>query len=366
MNIIFVLIIFTTIVLVHELGHFWAARRAGIKVEEFSIGMGPRLLKFKKGETLYSLKLFPIGGSCRMLGEEYDEEGKEMEQNPRSFNAASRGWRAVVLIGGAALNIAFALIIAVIVALFRFDTDPVVSTIDESSPFYIAGAEVGDRITHIDGRRIRVSGDVQLALLRSDGSPIEVTVDRGGESYTLTTTPFRNEADTRWMIGFGMGTVFGVFSDIPEGWAEQGGVRQLGFFESVGAGAQNLGFVVRATFTAIGRLFTHGIGELMGPIGMVDVVGGDLSDIATEHGFAATFWPIMHFTMFLSVSLGILNLMPIPALDGGRLVFLAVESIRKKALSPELEGKINLAGFVLMMGLILLVAFNDIQRIFSS
>ncbi|MCL2753766.1 MAG: site-2 protease family protein, partial [Defluviitaleaceae bacterium] len=147
MNIIFVLIIFTTIVLVHELGHFWAARRAGIKVEEFSIGMGPRLLKFKKGETLYSLKLFPIGGSCRMLGEEYDEEGKEMEQNPRSFNAASRGWRAVVLIGGAALNIAFALIIAVIVALFRFDTDPVVSTIDESSPFYIAGAEVGDRIT---------------------------------------------------------------------------------------------------------------------------------------------------------------------------------------------------------------------------
>ena len=366
MNIIFVLIIFTTIVLVHELGHFWAARRAGIKVEEFSIGMGPRLLKFQRGETLYSLKLFPIGGSCRMLGEEYDEEGNELERSPRSFNAASRGWRAIVMVAGAVLNIALALIIAVIMALFRQDADPVINHFAEDSPFYAAGAEVGDRITHIDGRRIRVFGDVQLAMLRADGSPVDITVNRDGAVHTLTTTPFRDRADTRWLLGFNAGVVYGVFADAPDDISDNPALRQMGFFGSVGKGVNDLGFILRATAVSLGRIFTYGIGELMGPIGMVDTVGGELSEIATVHGIGATLWPVLFYTMVLSVSLGVLNLLPIPALDGGRLVFLAVEAIRKKPLSPEVEGKINLVGFAALMGLILIVAFNDIQRIFSS
>ncbi|MCL2576407.1 MAG: site-2 protease family protein [Defluviitaleaceae bacterium] len=364
MNILFVLLIFTIIVLVHELGHFWAARRAGIQVEEFSIGMGPRILKFKRGETIYSLKALPLGGSCRMLGEDEDEEGNV---NERSLNRKPIGWRVLVMAGGSVMNFALALIIAIIMSLFTTYAEPtVVNFTGENSPMQAAGAQIGDRITSVNGRSVNVRGDLTLAMLRADGSPMSVTVDRDGATHTLSVRPIQHEESENWLLGFGMLNAVGAFASVPAGLVGTEIYREVGFFESVAVGAQNLSFIVRATFTAIGRLFTHGISELMGPIGMVDVVGGEMTEVATNHGFAATFWTGMHFTMFLSVSLGVLNLLPIPALDGGRLVFLGIEAIRRKPLNPEMEGKIHLAGFALMMGLFVLVAYNDIVRLFQS
>ena len=382
MTIFYAILIFTIIILVHELGHFWAARKAGIHVVEFSLGMGPRLLKFtdKKG-TMFSLKLFPIGGSCRMLGEDEAVEGEEKldengeaivsdappEPNPRSFGAKSVWWRMIVILGGAAMNFALAFVLASIISMFNVQSEPTVVGFSENSPAQAAGMLEGDRILRLNGRRIVTRGDITLAMLSVDGNPIETVVERSGERLTLAINPIYLEAENRWLIGishFGMGV--GVFHNALEGYYEMDGVRRMGFFEGFQAGYQTVGFYIRATFTGLGRMIRYGLNfdELMGPIGIVDTVGGQVAEAAEVAGGGAAFWTLLSFTVLLSANLGVMNLLPIPALDGGRMIFLTIEAIRKKPIPPEREAIIHFAGFVLLMGLILVVAYNDIIRLF--
>lgn len=396
MNIVLALLVFTVIVLVHELGHFWAARRAGIQVIEFSIGMGPRLFHFKRGDTIYSLKAFPLGGSCRMLGdEENPEENTEAEtpqeadvgtriarpqetdaetriarpqtENPRSFNAKPVSKRMMVILGGAVMNFILALVLATAISMFNPYREATIRDFPEGSPLREAGLMLGDRIVRLDGRRINMHGDLSLAMMNVDGSPITLEVMResesGSERLSFTITPFYNDG---WRLGFFWGFGFGPFANMPAEFENQPGMRRVGYFESFAMGFYDVSFYIRATMVGVGRLFTHGfnVDEVMGPIGLVDTVGGSVSEAFTTGGATVAFWTMLNFTVLLSANLGVLNLLPIPALDGGRMVFLILEAIRRKPIPPEREGLVHFIGFILLMALAVVVAYNDILRFF--
>ena len=365
MTFLAIAIIFTAIVLVHELGHFWAARRAGIHVIEFSIGMGPRLLHFTKDETMYSLKIFPIGGSCLMKG--LDEEADD----PRSFSSKSVGWRILVISGGAIMNFVLAFVIATVMALFTSSHDATVRSFSAISPMQEAGMQVGDRIVRINNSTVNIYGDFFLEMARADGSPVDLVVERGGQRHNFTITP--HYMGERFILGFHPGTVVGSFFaetiTAPDGTVlhvnELEWARRAGFFESLGNGFNNMIFSIRTVIFGLGQLITGGMGagDIMGPIGIVTVVGDQVEQSLDAGGGMAAFWSILGFTYLLSANLGVINLLPIPALDGGRLIFLFLEAIRRKPISPEKEGVVHFAGFVLLMALVAFVAYSDIMRL---
>jgi len=369
MIILVALLIFTVIVTIHELGHFWAARRAGILVEEFSIGMGPRILTIKPNETRYSIKLLPLGGSCLMLGEDSDDK---IERTERSFNSKSVSWRILVISGGAIMNFLLAFIIASVLAMFAFYSEPTVANFAENSPAQAAGIELGDQIVRINNTNVRVTGDFLLEMNISDGSSVSVVVNRNGELLNFSINPlFYADA---WRIGITWGSVVGPFfpetQETPDGNIivvnNLENVRREGFFGSLGQGFRNMTFSIRATIIGVTRLITgqFAVQDLVGPIGIVDIIGTEIDQNMAISG-TATLFTILNFTFLLSANLGVMNLLPLPALDGGRLIFLILEAIRRKPINPEKEGMVHFAGFVLLMILAAFVAYNDISRIFS-
>ena len=362
------LLIFTIVVLVHELGHYFAARKAGILVEEFSIGMGPRLLYFKKGDTIYSLKLFPLGGSCRMLGE--DEEAADL----RSFGSKPIGWRILVISGGALMNFALAFILSTLLSMFTSYQDTVITDFTEYSPIAQAGGQIGDRIVRINNRNVNIHGDFVLEMHRSDGSAVNLVIERDGQQLSLNVTPYWLE--DRFLLGFvparGVGPFFPAALQAEDGSMiyidDLPMVTRAGFFESMANGFHNMVFSVRFTVFSIGRLITGALGadQIMGPIGIVSFVGGEVEQSLAAGGASGALWTIANFTALISVNLGIMNLLPLPALDGGRLMFLFLEAIRRKPINPDKEGMVHFAGIILLIGLAIFVAFNDIVRIFST
>jgi len=363
------LLIFTIIVVVHELGHYWAARRAGIHVEEFSIGMGPRLLHFTKNGTIWSIKAFPLGGSCRMKG---DEEGQSTE--PDSFTSAHVGWRILVIAGGAIMNFALALVLATLMSMFSSSADSTIAGFTETSPVQEAGLQIGDRIVRINNRNVNVHGNFTLEMMRADGSPIELVVDRDGQRLNFTITPHYLESESRYLAGFVPGWRVGPFYARTQTEADgsityldnESWVHRLSFWDSIASGFHNTAHTVQLTMFAVSTLFSDGLGGLMGPLGIVTTVGGQVEHSLAVGGGMAAFWALAFFTFFLSVNLGIINLLPLPALDGGRLIFLFLEAIRKKPINPDKEGMIHFAGFVLLMALAAVVFYNDIVRMIGS
>jgi len=362
------LLIFTIIVMVHELGHFWAARRAGVHVEEFSIGMGPRLLHFTRKDTMYSIKLFPIGGSCRMLGDE--EDGKI---DPRALNAKPVGWRIMIFVGGAAMNFVLAFVIFTITAMFTSYADTTIQRFSATSPIAEAGVQIGDRIVRINNQNVNIYGDFALEMMRADGSPIDIVVERDGQRLDFTIVPHYLESESRFIVGFTPGMGIGPFfartyvdaDGYTAYWDNVAWVYRSGFFRSIRLGFDNMVFSVRATFFGLTRLITQGFnaGGLMGPIGIVTHVGGQVERDLQAAGGMAAFWSLMGFTALLSANLGLINLLPLPALDGGRLIFLLLEAVRRKPIPPDKEGIVHFAGFVLLMLLAVFVAYNDIVRL---
>ena len=369
MTILSGLLIFTIIVVVHELGHYWAARRAGIHVEEFSIGMGPRILHFTRNGTIWSIKLFPLGGSCRMKG---DEDGQTAE--PDSFNSAHVGWRIIVIAGGAIMNFALAMVLATVMSMFNAFPDSTIRAFSEISPIAEAGVQIGDRIVRVNNRNVNIHGDFMLEMQRADGSPVHLVVERDGQRLDFTVTPHFSEAESRFLVGFVPGMAVGPF--FPATQTEADGtviylddlewVYRESFFASFVNGLHNTSFSVRFTLFAVSTLFTDGLGGLMGPLGIVTAVGGQVEESLAVGGGMAAFWSLVSFTYLLSVNLGIINLLPLPALDGGRLIFLFLEAIRRKPINPEKEGMVHFAGFVLLMVLAAVVFYNDIVRMIGA
>ncbi len=343
MQLIVALIVFGIIVMFHELGHFLLAKKNGIVVNEFAIGMGPKLCGFKKGETEYTIRLLPLGGACMMLGEDTDEEVLE-----GSFNSKSVWARISVVFAGPFFNFIMAFICAIIIVGMDGYVSPMIVSVSEGSPAMEAGLQAGDMIVKADRTSIHTFTDFRLYIALDQGKACDITYVREGEKFKTTVTP-KLEEDGFYRIGIIGGNLErpGVVGTIVHGWYEVG---------------SNINLVLKSLLMMVkGQVSTQ---DITGPVGMFSMIG-DSYEEATQYGFKIVVLTICDIILLLSANLGVMNLLPIPALDGGRLVFLVVEAIRGKPVSRDREGFVHFIGFVLLMALMALVMFNDLARIFG-
>lgn len=335
MTIIAAILLFGVIVFVHELGHFLLAKKAGIKVHEFAVGMGPKIFSTQKGETKYSLRLLPLGGYCAM-------EGEDGESNdPRSFGKKSILQRASVLFAGPFFNIVFAVIILIPVFLYMGSPSTTLGQILPDSPAQAAGLKIGDKISEINGAQIKSWEDVIKNLHNSKGKNVKVVVQRDGSEKMFNITPQKNEQG-QYVIGIAYKPERSIFGSISNAFTTTADMtKQMVVF--------------------FGQLFTGSVpggveNAVTGPVGVISIV----SDQASKGIFN-----LLYIGSVISLNLGILNLLPIPALDGGRLVMLAIEAIRGgKKLDPNKEAAIHMAGFALLMAFMVFITYKDIVRLF--
>ena len=381
-SILMTLLIFTLIVVIHEGGHCFAARRAGVTVEEFAIGMGPVLFQFTtKKNTVVSFRLLPIGGFCRMYGEEgtpleesntvvNEAAGKEggealAETEPQApakvgFNQVSVWKRIGIVTAGPLMNfvLAFVLLFAVNICFGYIENR--VAAVEAGSPAETAGLRVDDTLLRVNGKRVYVFEDASYMLSNYSGSgQIELVVRHAdGEKETIGMTPFYDEENERYRVGFTAGS-FDSMGQI---------IGQKGFFPALGAVIAEtfwyVGYEIKMTLSSIGMLFTGALGldSLSGPIGIVTVTG-EIYNEAKALGFGVVLGSMANLAVLLSANLGVLNLFPIPGLDGSRVIILLIEKIRKKPLDPKVESIIYLIGFVLLIGLMIAVAVSDVMKL---
>lgn len=344
MNIVIALIIFSIIILFHELGHFLLAKANGIKVNEFSLGLGPTLVGFTKGETKYSLKLLPFGGACMMEG----EDGESTDE--RSFNSKSVWARISVVFAGPLFNFIMAWVFALIVmASVGFDR-PILTSVREGFPAAEAGLQEGDEIISMNGSRTHFFREVSQFSIFHAGEDAKIVYERDGERYETVLSPKLDEESGRELFGMN-----------GKAMRERGTV-----LETVANSFYEIRYQICTTIESLRMLVTGKVGmkDLSGPVGIVKVMGETYESNESAGGTGLALLSMINFSIFLSANLGIMNLLPIPALDGGRLVFLIIEAIRRKKISPEKEGMVHFVGLVALMALMVFVMFNDIRNIF--
>jgi regulator of sigma E protease len=352
--------VFGLLVIVHEFGHFITAKWAGIRVEEFAIGFPPRLFGFKRGETLYSINLLPIGGYVRMPGENGETTDEHGNYDPRSFAAKPASKRLIVLLAGVTMNVILAIVLLTAAeAIGQPDPSkipPVIGPVTSGSPAAQAGIQPGDRILSVNGRSVAYFNDFRDAVNAvTDNTPtdtktvpITVVVQHKDQSQPVTLTV---QALAHPTAGQGH---FGVQAD-PTGTP----YKRVAIWQAPITAVQDIGTIVSLTVQGIGDIIQGKIPwnkSLQGPVGIVNTTGGVASETPIEGPY-----PIMFLTAFLSLNLAFVNALPIPALDGGRVLFVLIEMLRRgKRISPEREGLANLIGMGALLLLILIVTINDI------
>ena len=348
MTLILFILIFGVVVVSHEFGHFLVAKLNGIHVVEFSVGMGPNLVSFTKGDTKYSLKLLPIGGACMFEGE--DGVGEENgEPSEGSFNRANVWARIATVFAGPFFNFILGLIVAIIMVNLIHITLPTVA-VSPGSAAEEAGLMDDDTIVALNGEKIYLFSELSLFNHLNGGKSANLTYERDGELYDTVITPKWDEATGRYMLGVACNKM-----------AEERGIHRVkyAFYE--------MRFCVIQTYKGLLNLVQGQVKseELAGPVGIAVNVVGKTYEETKEYGFLNVFVNMLNIVLLLTINLGILNLLPIPALDGGRLLFLFVEVVRGKPIPPEKEGMIHFAGLVFFMGLMVFVLFNDLRNIFG-
>jgi len=336
LSIIWAIIILSILILAHELGHFIVAKAADIKIHEFSIGMGPLIFSRQKGETQYSIRALPIGGYNRMAGEEPGEE-----DDPRGFNKKSVGVRMAVISAGSIMN--FLLGVSFFIIIFMMIGVPAdipeIGTVVEGAPAERAGFRPGDKVLAINDQKINSWIDMVEIINNNAEKELSFAVERDGEIITLQVTPYLDEESGVGLIGVTQP------------------VQKTGLLEAIYLGFKEaitlIIFVLRYLVQMIAGTVAA---EVAGPVGIVQMIGQ-----AASFGLAS----LLSFSGILSVQLGLFNLLPIPALDGSRLIFLALEGIRRKPVDPQKEGLVHLIGFALLMGLMILVTYQDVMRLFN-
>lgn len=340
---ILAIILFCIMIFPHELGHFIAARRVGVKVNEFAFGMGPAIWKKQGRETLYSIRLLPVGGFCAMEGEDGDSGDSA---DPRAFGNKKPWQKIVVLAAGSFMNIICAiLIMSLIIGIMGFTTT-VVGEVAADMPAKAAGILEGDKLLKIDDTEIEQWTDVSKALQASDGKEIVVTLERDKQVETVSVVPQLTEGvDAQGNPAHGY--VLGVTCKISHN-----------PLMAIVDGAQSTWNMVKMMFSALGQLFSGqaGVDELSGPVGMINMVSQ-----TEEYGF----WYYGFLTALICVNLAIINLLPLPALDGGRIIFVIYTMITGKTVSEKVEGTIHMVGMALLLALMVFVTMNDITRIFG-
>ena len=426
MIIIVAILIFSLIIIFHELGHFLLAKANHITVTEFAVGMGPILSKTTRGETTYALKLLPFGGSCSMLGEDDEDTGEG------SFNSKSVWARMSVIAAGPLFNLLLAFLLSIIVISYAGSGPARVIEVAEGSPEAAAGLEAGDVITSYNGRHISLGKELNTTV-SVHGIPtdqIRLTVKRDGETKEIVYAPTVTES---YRLGFSYdddedgalivsvekglpmeeagvqagdvvtgidGTSIGSSQDLMDYLADHpltgesvtltyrhnGSERQavmvpeissyasLNFSYSLREDQSSLGILkysvlevkywVEMVIDSLGMLFTgeYHLSDLSGPVGVVDAIGKSI-DSASPYGIVMEIMTALNMAILLSANLGVMNLIPFPALDGGRLVFLVVEAARRKPLKRDVEGMIHFGGLILLMVLMVYVLINDVGRI---
>ncbi len=328
MTLIAAILVFNLIVLVHAAGHFAAARLGGIKVVEFALGMGPKIIGKKFGETLYSLRAFPIGGFCLMLGE--DEENNEQG----AFNNSPIASKISSVISGPVFNIILTILIySLVIAPV---TAPVIGQVTKGMPAEIAGIKAGEMIVGINDIKINEWKEMKPEISKHEGEQITVTVEKNGVQRKVMLTPVKNPGTEDIVIGITQKVGISGFS-IKEG--------------------------INTTVT-VSKMMLNFLGQLV--VGKADAneVSGPISIIVYMNEAAkAGFLKVLYLTALISLNLGIINLLPLPALDGGRLLFLLIELIRRKPLPAEKEGMVHFVGLVALMALSLFLMYKDIIRL---
>lgn len=345
MKIIIALIIFSIIILFHELGHFLLAKKNGIKVNEFCLGLGPTLFGVQKGETFYSLKLLPFGGACMMEGE--DSESTDS----RAFNSKSVWARISVVAAGPIFNFIMAFLFSFIIICCTGYDLPVLTDVSEGYAAEEAGLKAGDTIVKLGNKRIHFYRDISAYGMYHAGETVEVTYERDGERYTTTLVPKYDEELGRYLYGF-------VGSPAREKVTNN-------VFTLAKYSIYEVNYWIYSTIESIKMIFTGGVtlNDMSGPIGIVDAIGTSYEETVT-YGAYYVFLQMLYICVLLSANLGVMNLLPLPALDGGRLVFLIIEAIRGKKVNPDKEGMVHFVGLMLLLGLMVIVMFNDIRKLF--
>lgn len=343
MSIIIAILIFSLIILFHELGHFLLAKKNGITVVEFSLGMGPRLFSFDKGGTKYSLKLLPFGGSCMMLGE--DEGVKE----PGSFAAASVGARIAVIAAGPVFNFILAFVLSLfIVGSIGYDK-PMILEVTDGFPAQEAGLQQGDVIKKMNHTPIHVAREVTNYVTFHQKKDVMVTVERDGKEMAFQMTPVDNGSGRY---------VFGIYCDANYR-------ERCGILDTLKYSAYEVKYWIQLTVESLKMLFQGkvGLNDMAGPVGVVSYIG-ETYEQSQESGGFYIWLNMLNISILLTANLGVMNLLPLPALDGGRLVFLIIEAIRGKGIDPEKEGMVHFIGLMALMVLMVFVMFNDVRKLF--
>lgn len=345
-SIIIFLLIFSILVVCHEFGHYIVAKKNGIHATEFFVGIGPKIIKWTRNDTEFSIRALPFGGACVFDGLDELEEGVELKDG--SFLKASVWARIATTLAGPVFNIFLAYICGVILASTSGVTIPEIQEIIENSGAEEAGLRPGDIITEINGHSIHLAEEVSFSSYYSQGEEMTICIERDGKEIEYKVTPKFDTEDNRYYIGI----VNGRKIDCSAG-------------QSLKYGFYNVEYILRATIDGIKMLFTGQVGkdDLAGPVGIVKVVD-ETYTVAKEYGVLNTVLSMVNIMMLLSANLAVMNLLPIPGLDGGRLLFLIIELIRRKPIPRDKEGYVTLVGMALLLGLVVFVFFNDIMKFF--
>ncbi|NLB24809.1 MAG: RIP metalloprotease RseP [Clostridiales bacterium] len=329
MTIVYALIIFAILILVHELGHFITAKMFGVKVNEFALGMGPALYKKQGGETVFSVRAIPIGGFCSMEGENEDSEDE------RAFNKKPAGKRAVILAAGSFMNLMLAIIIFSLILFSLGYAQTTLSEVKAGSPAEKAGLLEGDKIVSVDGTTIKKWEDVVgIVSSKEPGDEVVLGIKRNNEALTLTASTYDQEGRT----------VMGVTAKVVKNPAR-----------ALLDGTKATFALATSMVDILKQLLTGDIAatELTGPVGIVYLVG-DSAKMGLNY--------VMYLTALISLNLAIINLLPFPALDGGRLLFIVIRKVTGRAITDDIEAKVHILGLMLLMALMVYVTWQDIIR----
>lgn len=342
MNIIFALIIFSIIILFHELGHFLLAKFNDVRVNEFCLGLGPTIVGFTKGETKYSLKLLPFGGACMMEGED------EASSDDRGFNNKTVLQRFSIVVAGPVFNFIMAIVFSIIlVASVGFDR-PVLSEVMDGYPAKEAGLQAGDEIIKLGNKTIHLYREVSVYTYFHAGETVEVTYKRDGQKHSAVLIPKYDEESGRYLMGF--------YGSTARSKGSPGETLRYSFYE--------VKYWICSTIESLGQLVRGRVGmnDMAGPVGIVKTIGDTYTEAKSDGAFIV-FLNMLNICILLSANLGVMNLLPIPALDGGRLVFLIIEAVRGKRMDPNKEGTVNFVFLMLLMALMVVIMFNDIRKL---
>lgn len=349
MGIVIAILIFGLIVTVHEFGHFICAKLSGIRVLEFSVGMGPKLLQKTKGETKYSLRALPLGGYCAMEGEDSTND------DPHSFRNAKLWKRMVVLVAGAAMNFVLGFVVIVVwvsmmsgvasmkIGDFRSVTKED-NTVEYCAESMNTGLRKGDELIEIDGTRIYSIIDINYVLYGTPKSSYTVLVKRNGEKVTLENVVFNDTSKTNEPFDFYLtGRKKNPITIIQSS------------SETFMSMTHIIGLSLKQMFA--GKMEKE---DVSGPVGVVSVISESTENTKSVK---ETIFNLLYMTALITINVGIFNLLPIPGLDGGRLLFCFIELIRRKPVKPEHEGYVHLAGMALLFGIMIFATYNDILRL---